>query len=362
MTQDTIRSLCVAPTVSMKGAIQRINETARKMLFVVDDQERIIGTISDGDIRRGLLAGYGFNESVEKIMFRDFIALSAQDPNAHAQAREVMLERNVPILPLIDAVGHICDIIQWIDILGSSKAQGVRELHDNEIVVMAGGKGTRLDVFTKIFPKPLIPVGDKPAIEFIMERFYKYGFHKFLFTLNYKKEYIKLFLKEKEFPYDYAIDFVEEQEFLGTAGSISLLNHRLEDTFFVVNCDTILDVDYTEVLAWHKEHGASLTVIGCHNEIDIPFGVLQLAGGKLARIDEKPSHDIIMNTGMYVMEPSIFTYLTAGSVMDMNDLINLVAQKENVSVYPVYGRDWLDLGQWDAYKRSTKILEDNGDV
>ena len=362
MTQDQIRAICIPSTVTIKDVIKHLNDTGRKMLFIVDGGERLMGIISDGDIRRGLLAGYGFNESVEKIMFCEYIAFDFKDSTAKEQARELMLERNIPLVPFIDQQGKVRDIIQWTDIIASADTKKVHEIQEHEIVIMAGGKGTRLDVFTKIFPKPLIPVGDKPAIEFIMSRFYKYGFHKFLFTLNYKKEYVKLFLKEKQFPSDYKIDWVEEEDYLGTAGSLSLLRHRLTDTFFVVNCDTILDVDYAEVLKWHKERGAALTAVGCHNEIDIPFGVLTLANGKLDKIHEKPSHDVIINTGMYVMEPRIFTYLTPGTFMDMNELINAVAAKEDVSVYPVYGRDWLDLGQWDAYKRSTKTLENNGYV
>lgn len=359
---EQIRLICISPSATIKDAIKRLNDTARKMLFVVDKDERLIGTISDGDIRRGLLAGYVFSEFVEKIMYRDYIALDQNDPNMKAQARDLMVAHNIPLIPVVDRQDRVRDIILWTDIFGGKDTKKVRRVYENEVVVMAGGKGSRLDFFTKVFPKPLIPVGDKTAIEFIMGLFYNHGFHKFLYTLNYKKEYVKLFLKEKQFPPDYKIDWVEEQEFLGTAGSLSLLRHRLNDTFFVVNCDTLLDVDYSEVLAWHKERGTAVTVVGCHNEYNIPFGVVRMSDGKLDTIHEKPAHDVIINTGMYVMEPRIFSYLTDSAAVDMNELINKVAKQEDVNVYPVYGRDWLDLGQWDAYKSSTKTLEKKGYV
>lgn len=362
MSKAELQTICIFPSATIKDVIQRLNDTARKMLFVVDAEGRLLGTISDGDIRRALLAGHGFNEPAEKVMFRDYIALDYTDPEVKVRAKELMVKLNISLVPLLDRRGCLHDIVLWTDIFTADKAPQVRNIYENEVVIMAGGKGTRLDVFTKIFPKSLIPVGDKTAIEFIMERFYKYGFHKFIYTLNYKKEYVKLFLKEKQFPADFKIDWVEEKDFLGTAGSLSLLNHRLTDTFFVVNCDTILDVDYADVLAWHKERGAALTAIGCHNAIDIPFGVLALADGKLAKIHEKPSHDVIINTGMYVVEPRVLAYLAPGMPMDMNDLINAVAVKEEVSVFPVYGRNWLDLGQWDAYKKSTQFLEDQNNV
>lgn len=360
MDRETIQSISIPPGTTIKDSIRRLNDTARKILFVADADDKLVGTISDGDIRRGLIAGYGFNEPVEKIMCKDFFAFDYADLHAKARAREVMVDRNIQLIPLIDQHGRVRDVILWTDILGVSNTKKTRQVHDNKVIIMAGGKGTRLDIFTKIFPKSLIPVGDKPAVELIMERFYNHGFHRFIYTLNHKKEYVKLFLKERTFPYE--IDWVEEQEFLGTAGSLSLVREKIDDTFFVINCDTLLDIDYAEVLAWHKERGAALTAVGCHNEISIPFGVLSLANGKLEKIHEKPSHDVIVNTGMYVMEPRALAYLIPGQPTGMNELINAVISKEDVNVYPVYGRDWLDLGQWDSYKRSTKILEQNGYV
>ncbi len=360
MDTEAIQAISISPATTIKQAIKRLNDTARKILFVTDAGGRLIGTMTDGDIRRGLLGGHEFTTPIERIMCRDYTALDYLDPQATARAKEIMLQHNITLVPLIDGQQRIKDMILWVDILGVPDTTRAHPAQDNMVVVMAGGKGTRLDVFTKIFPKPLIPVGDKPAIEIIMERFYRYGLHRFLYTLNHKKEYVKLFLKERAFPYE--IDWVEEQDFLGTAGSLSLVREKIEDTFFVVNCDTLLDIDFSEILAWHKGRGAALTVVGCHNEINIPFGVVALANGKLERIHEKPSHDVIINTGMYIMEPKIFAYLNPGQPMDMNELINAVASKEDVNVYPVYGRDWLDLGQWDAYQKTTKILEDKGYV
>jgi len=172
--------------------------------------------------------------------------------------------------------------------------------------------------------------------------------------LNYKKEYIKLFLKENNFPY--SIDWVEEEEFMGTAGGLSLLNNKIDDTYFVVNCDSLLDVDYGNVLKWHKEHSASITVLGCHNEVKIPFGVLELSNGRLERISEKPAHDVIINTGVYVMEAHVNKYIPEKGQMDMNTLIDLVARKEKVIVYPIYN-GWFDLGQWKEYENTIKHLE-----
>ena len=362
MDTEAIKSISIAPTTTIREAMKKLNDTARKILLVVDEHERLLGTVADGDVRRGILASHGFTDPVEAIMARTYTALDYRDPMVTSRAKELMLTHDIAHIPLVDQQQRVRDVIRLADILSDPAVTNVRQRQGNTVVIMAGGRGTRLDVFTKVFPKPLIPIGDKPAIECIMERFSAHGFRTFLYTLNYKKEYVKLFLKEKQFPPDYTIDWVEEKDFLGTAGSLSLLHQQLHETFFVVNCDTLLNVDYTEMLAWHKTQGAALTVVGCHNEVHIPFGVVSLANGRLERIHEKPSHDVIINTGTYIMEPSVLAYLTAGEAMDMNALVNKVAEREAVSVYPVYGQDWLDLGQWDGYQRSTQHLTDHGHV
>lgn len=355
MDKNILQSICIAPSTTVKEAMQKLNETAQKILFVIDQDQHLLGTVSDGDIRRGIINGSPFNGSIEAIMCKKFTVLDHKNLELKKQAKALMLEYKINHIPLVDERSRILDVILWTDILSNGEDVKTKTFHDNPVVIMAGGKGTRLDIFTNIFPKPLLPIGDRPAIEFIMERFYEYGFSKFIYTLNYKKEYVKLFLKEKAFPYD--IDWVEENEFLGTAGSLALLREKLKDTFFVVNCDSILKVDFEEILRLHKEQGAALTVVGSHNEINVPFGVLSISNGKLDQICERPVHDMIINTGMYVMEPRVLLRLTPGVAMDMDALINKVAENERVNVYPVYGRDWIDVGQWEEYRKGIKYLQ-----
>ena len=188
-----------------------------------------------------------------------------------------------------------------------------------------------------------------------MNKFYESGFSKFIYTLNYKKEYIKLYLMENNLPYKK--DWIEEEEFLGTAGSLSLLKDKITETFFVTNCDTIVDVNYADVLKWHKKQKAIITIIGCHNEINIPFGILQLSNGKLDRMLEKPVHDVIINTGIYVMEPEVLSFIPEGKYLDMNNLIDLYTETKKISVYPIsYG--WVDIGKWDEFNKNIKHLED----
>ncbi|MFZ5906248.1 MAG: sugar phosphate nucleotidyltransferase [Nitrospirota bacterium] len=351
MDKNKLKSLLIPPDITIKQAMQKLDETAQKILFVVDDCECLRGTITDGDIRRGIISGLHFGDKIENVICRKFISISSDNLEIKGLARQIMIEKKIEQIPIINDEGLIIDVISWTDVI--DEKSGLRQLHPNQVVIMAGGKGTRLDPFTKILPKPLIPIGNKPIIEIIMERYYQNGFHDFIYTLNYRKEYIKLFLKEHNFPYK--VSWVEEFEYLGTAGGLSLLGDSVTQTFFVTNCDSLLEVDFEKVLEWHKANKAAITIIGCHNEVRIPFGVLEISGGKLKRIKEKPVHDILINTGAYVMEPHVISYIPQKQKMDMNQLIELVSQKEKVSVYPIYS-GWFDMGQWDEYKKSVETI------
>jgi len=359
MLKKHFKELMVLKNISIKEAIQKLNKTGEKILFVVSEDNRLLGTVTDGDLRRGIVSGIGFSDKAERIMREDFMAISDKTPKLDQVAKKIMIEKKIEQIPIIDSNGVIRDIIFWVDILGKMKPVTIPKINSNSVLIMAGGKGTRLDPFTRILPKPLIPIGNKPVIELIMEKFYEDGFNKFIYSLNYKKEFIKAFLKENSFPY--SINFIEEEDFLGTAGSISLLKDKVHESFFVANCDTLLDVNFMDILTWHKEHKASITIIGSHNEFKIPFGVLEMSNGQLDKILEKPVHDLVINTGVYVMEPHVLSYIAEGMQIDMNQFIETVARKEKISVYPIYN-GWLDIGQWGEYKRSISVLEGVNDV
>jgi len=354
MEKEKLQQMLVSKDLTIKQAMQRLNETAERILFLVDEKsQRLSGTVTDGDIRRGIIKGIQFGEPIAAIANRDFVAITEDRRYDVAFIKQLVVAKEIEQVPVVNDAGIIVDVVLWTDLLQEKDQAASRALHGNQVVVMAGGKGTRLDPFTKILPKALIPIGNKPVIEVIMEKFYRSGFRNFTYTLNYRKEYLKLFLKENDFPY--SIDWVEEADFLGTAGGLSLLKRQLSDTFFVTNCDSILDVDFEKVLAWHKEYGSTLTIIGSHNEIKIPFGVLELNDGKLLKISEKPVHDVIINTGVYVMEPRVLSYMKDGEHLHMNELIERVSQKENVIVYPIYG-GWFDIGQWEEYNKTVKSI------
>jgi len=349
MNSEQLSKMLISGDRTVKQAMQQIGPASAGILFVVDIENKLLGTITDGDIRRGLLRGVRFDENIDAVTFKDFVYVNHDAPDLHTTVKKIMLETRNEQIPVLNSEGQITDVMLLIDIFGENSKKELPKLVSNQVVIMAGGVGSRLDPFTKILPKPLIPVGDLPVIEVIMNNFYRYGMHRFTYTLNYKKEYIKLYLSENNHRYD--IDWVEEPNYLGTAGSLSLLKQKLRETFIVTNCDSLLDVDYTKILKWHARQKAKITIIGCHREYEIPFGVLQLADGKLEKIKEKPVHDMIINTGVYVMEPDALDHIPEGQPMDMNQLIDRVSAQDKVSVFTVYD-GWLDIGQWKEYKQN----------
>ncbi len=356
MDKAKLRTLLISSDTTLKEAMQKLNDTAEQILFVTDEDDKLLGTVTDGDIRRGLISGFKFSDKVEKVMFKQFTSFFRDEPSKKEKAQKIMLREKIEQIPILDKNRQIIDAILWIDIFGKKESVKQKQFFANHVVIMAGGRGTRLDPFTKILPKPLIPINEKPIIEIIMDKLYKHSFHNFVFTLNYKKEYIKLFLRENSFPYN--IDWVEEDDYSGTAGSLSLLKDKVKDTFFVLNCDTILNADYIDILKWHKENNNLMTLVGCHKEIKVPYGILELDHGILKNFIEKPNYDVIINTGVYVLEPEIIHMIPSNKCMDMNTLIGNVSKKGKVSVYPIHD-GWIDIGQWEEYKKS---LDEIGDV
>ncbi|HEY4707710.1 MAG TPA: sugar phosphate nucleotidyltransferase [Thermodesulfobacteriota bacterium] len=355
MDRAKLKALQVSAEMTLKGAMQSLNETTEKILFVVNPGKKLIGTVTDGDIRRGLIKGLGFKGRVEEVMSRHFMALDLAEADRHEKAAKMMYEHKIEHIPVLDAKGRIKEVVSWTDFFKESLPGPRTTFLDNPVIIMAGGRGLRLDPFTRILPKPLIPIGEKSVLEIIMEKFHQSGFRNFIFTLNYKKEYIKTFLRENEFPYN--IRWVEEDGFKGTAGALSLLKGTCTEPFIVSNCDVILDADFADILDWHGKSGNIMTIVGCHREIKIPYGVLEMEDERLKSFIEKPNYDVIINTGVYVLNPEVVSLIGEGQSMDMNVLIERASEKGKVSVYPV-GGGWLDVGQWDEYRDSIRKLRE----
>ncbi len=328
---------------NLRKAIEMLNKFAKQIIIVVDDQ-KLLGVITDGDIRRAILKGVSLDEPVEKIMNKNPKYL-VEGKYKEDEVVEMFKKYGIKRIPVVDSEKRVVGLLFIEDFI---KVE--REKKENYVIIMAGGKGTRLLPFTKILPKPLIPVGDKTFLELIMERFASQGFEKFIIIVNYKKEIIKSYINERKLPYK--ITFVDEEKPLGTAGGLRLVYEqiKMEKPVILTNCDVLINVDYEKVLEYHNENKADMTLIAKLENINVPYGVVETKDHELVEIKEKPSVDILINTGIYVFNPELFKFIEKGKHLDMNQFIEkLKILGRKVIVYPYHGK-YMDIGEWEKYK------------
>ncbi|MGE5581376.1 MAG: nucleotidyltransferase family protein [Bacillota bacterium] len=350
--EELTRLALIRPEKSIREAIRQLNENRLQILIVTDEEIKLIGTITDGDIRRALINNITLDEPLSRIMNRNpkFIYNDEED-----KAYELMMKYKIKTVPIVEEDKRVVDLISIQDFLDQKPYKKRWALKPNPVFIMAGGKGTRLDPFTKILPKPLIPIGDKPIIEVIMSNFKKYGFNNFLISLNYKAEIIKLYFREN--PDGYNISYIQEEEFLGTAGSLALAKDYLQETFIVSNCDVIVDIDFESLLNFHRRHRNQATIVGVVKNMQIPYGVLQAKDGVLTQMTEKPEFDFVINSGVYALEPEIISYIQDNQPVNMPDLLMRVkSEGYKVGVFPI-SSNWFDIGQWEEYQRTLEYFK-----
>jgi dTDP-glucose pyrophosphorylase len=347
-TQVEFDSILLSANDTLHEGMTRMGESGLQVVMVVDDNRKLVGMVTDGDVRRGLLSGQGMKDPLSGVMQTKFHALpvTASESVAH----ELMKVGSFRHIPLVDDQGVIRDLVAWKDFF-----ETVREKFDAKVVIMAGGKGTRLDPFTKILPKPMIPLGDKPILEVIIDKFTQQGFSEFILSLGYKSEIIRMYFAEHP-PQDYQISFAHEEKPLGTAGALSLMKDQLDATFLVINCDVIIDPDMSGLMQHHREQGNDFTVVASQKEYPIPYGVLKTDGQNLVSIDEKPNFHFLINTGLYVIEPKVLELVKPDQFMNMTDLMTEVKKiGGKVGVYAHHGT-WFDIGQWEDYRNSLRQM------
>jgi hypothetical protein len=288
-----MKNILVREGITVKEALKRIDEAAKKILFVVNNREELLGALSDGDIRRHILKSGKLNDLIDTIYNKAPVCF--QEPYSILDVKKKMLDLRIEVIPIIDENKRIIDILFWENIFHENEyGRKDNKKLDIPLIIMAGGKGTRLDPFTKILPKPLIPIGDKPIIEIIMDRFSEFGIDDFYITINYKGEMIKSYFNSEESRYN--IHYISESNSLGTAGSLKLLPRDIAETFIVSNCDIIVDANYYDVLKFHTSNNNSLTILGSIQHYVIPYGVLKFKEeGAVEEIIEKPEYDFTIN-------------------------------------------------------------------
>lgn len=324
-------------------AMKALDELALKVLFVQKDG-KLQAALTDGDIRRWILSEGDLNASIKNVANYHPLYLVG---GSYEEAMNFLKEKSIEAVPIVDKELHIQDILYW----NQKQAAVQRGQMDIPVVMMAGGKGTRLYPYTKILPKPLIPVGDIPIAEHIIEQFCLYGCNEYYLIVNHKKNMIKAYFNEIE--KDYQVHYVDEDQPLGTGGGLSLLKGRLDTTFILTNCDILIQADIAKIYRFHKENHNVITLVCSLQNFQIPYGVVNIGnGGKIESMEEKPHISFFTNTGCYIVEPEVIDDLNAGQAVGFPDIIDKCRNEgKNVGVYPIGENAWLDMGQMDELEK-----------
>ena len=341
-------------SVSIKQALKKIGEGGQRCLVVVDAKHKLLGTLSDGDLRKAILNGASIDTSIEGFYYRE-PTFFKQGEYTSDKAREIFSKTKFDLIPIVGPENELIDILFLNEIVGETEQEQLLPFN-TQVVIMAGGRGSRLEPFSKVLPKPLIPVNEKPIIEHIIERFTMQGCNNFHLTVSYKARILKAYFEELQ-P-KYKVNFVEEQEPMGTAGSLRFLEGQFNQPFFLTNCDIIIKADYISLLDFHLNEDFDLTLVASAKEYIIPYGTCDLNNeGHLLRINEKPKYDFLINTGLYVLKPDVLKLIPGNKFFHITDLIKSLQKKgKKVGVFPIDDDAWIDVGHWAEYKQALEML------
>lgn len=353
MTKEQLNTFLGISTLNIVEAMQRIDANAHGILFIVNEKNKLLGTVTDGDIRRWIIKTGSLEVKVSELMNKDPKIIYRKEVK---QAHDFMKKMHIRAFPVLDSKGKVVDIVLEDEKGEVADGKDTETLHEVPVVVMAGGKGTRLYPFTKILPKPLIPIGDIPIMERIIDRFVEYGASNFYATVNYKKSMIKSYFAE--LATDYSIKYVEEDKPLGTAGSLRLIDDKFDQPFIVTNCDILIHADYADVYKYHVESGNALTIVSALKNIVVPYGVIHSKeNGTITSMEEKPKLSYFVNTGMYVLNPDLIDKIPLDTFFHMTDLTDvLLAEGKQVGMYPISEDSFLDMGEFEEMRRMEKKL------
>lgn len=327
---------------SLREAIHILDSGAMQIVLVVDDDNKLLGTVTDGDIRRGILRGVSLDDPVGKTMNPSPTVARSGDERQLILA--MMQQKQLHHIPVVDEHGTLVGLEILDEIIQ-------RRTRDNPVVLMAGGLGSRLRPLTNDCPKPMLQVGNKPLLETILENFIEYGFRKFYISLNYMGEVIKAYFGDGS-RWDVEIAYLEEDRKLGTAGALSLLPEKPTHPLLVMNGDVLTKVNFRQLLEFHLEHRAQATMCVREYDFQVPYGVVKIDRQRITGIDEKPVQRFFVNAGIYVLDPAVMELIPQDAYYDMPSLFeNLIQRGDETSAFPIR-EYWLDIGQLADYDRA----------
>jgi len=347
-----IQKRAIQSSVTILQSMKKMDEERVKVLFVLDG-ERFLSILTIGDIQRSIIKGVDMSESVMAIVDTNKKFVTPQETREVIQ--EKMLRLRAECMPVVDEQGNLIDVYFWNEMFKHSEPQ-YREKIELPVVIMAGGKGTRLKPITNVIPKPLIPVGDKTILEEIMNQFEGIGCKEFYMSINYKSDMMRYYLDQLD--HKYQIEFFEETKPLGTIGSISFLKGKITTPFFVSNCDIIIDQDYRDVYEYHQNNHNDITIVTAVKSLRIPYGVIETGeDGLMIGLKEKPEQTYMINTGVYILNSELIEEIPKDEFFHITHLMEKVKVcGGRVGCFPVSEHAWRDMGEWPEYLKMIKVF------
>ncbi len=342
-----INNRIIAITATLLDALKLMDLTEYRSLLVLDGLNKFKGILSIGDIQRAIIKDNKLDIPIGDILRKNPRIANSSTP--FAEIKEVMIKYRMEFIPVINNNHEVETVYFWEDIFDTHTNIPLTQFNI-PVVIMAGGFGTRLKPLTNVLPKPLIPIGEKTMLEDIFERFSNHGCNAFHVSVNYKSDLIEYYIQNQKLPY--SIHFFKEENPMGTAGSLSLLKDKIRETFFVSNCDILIEQDYSEILNYHRSHNNEITVVAALKHFPIAYGTVETGEhGKLLKLMEKPELTFKINSGMYILEPHLLDEIPKDRVFHITQLIEKILQRQgNVGVFPVSEKSWKDIGNWSEYQ------------
>lgn len=336
------KEILISPDTAILKAIELIDASTLQIALIVDESGKLLGTVTDGDIRRAILKGISLDRPVRDIMFKEPTVARAQESRAAIIA--TMKKKHLRQIPLVDQNGCVIGLDIWDELIDIPD-------RDNIVVLMAGGLGTRLGDLTRNCPKPLLHVGNKPVLETILENCKEYGFNRYFISVNYKADMVKEYFGDGS-RWGIDIRYLEEKKRLGTAGALALLPEKPTLPLIVMNADVLTKINFKHLLDFHQKHESVATMCVREYEFQVPFGVVQIDNHKLAGISEKPVQRFFVNAGIYILNPEALDTIPKDTFFDMPTLFeSFTAQNLDATVFPIH-EYWMDIGRIDDLDRA----------
>lgn len=337
-----IKNILLTPNSSIREALKIIDSGAMKIALVIDNEEKLIGTLTDGDIRRGLLNNLSLEDNIETIIFRNPTVCHIEDTKE--EILEMALEKKLYQVPIVDKKGKLIGIEEVDELLKPVEKE-------NKVVLMVGGLGTRLRPLTENIPKPMLHVGDKPILETIILNFKKNGFKNIILSVSYKSEIIESHFGDGT-AFGVNIEYIHESKRMGTAGALGLMQEKLKEPFFVMNGDLLTNINFEHMMDYHITNNSLATMGVREYDFQVPYGVVNIDGENITSIEEKPVHSFFVSGGVYVLDHKVLDFIPKDEFFDMPTLFEKVIGNKMKSISFPIREYWLDIGRVEEFEKA----------